>query len=95
MGGICRVYIYCIPDFTVVVFQYLLYSIDGGFIVSDGIFVSRNSFGQVVRVGLTQRDTWRFGFLVLPLRLNECDAVQILTNVLSVGLVCFCSRVFV
>ena len=37
VGGICRVYIYFISDFSVVVLQYLLSSIDGDFIVSDGI----------------------------------------------------------
>jgi hypothetical protein len=32
-------------------------------------------------VGLIQRDTWRCGFLVLPFRLIECDAVHTFTNV--------------
>ena len=61
MGGICRVYIYCIPDFRVVVFQCFLFSIVRDFIVIDGIIVSRNCFGQIVcpLVGFVSIVQWK------------------------------------
>ena len=40
---------YCVPDFCVVVFQYLLSSNDWDYVVGDGSIVTRNCFGQVVR----------------------------------------------
>ena len=48
MGGIFRLYIYFVPNFYVVVFQNLLVSIDGDFIVGDGDDVTRCCFGQIV-----------------------------------------------
>jgi hypothetical protein len=47
-GGICRVFTYCVPDFCVVIFQYLLSSIDRDVVVSDSSSVSPNCFGQAV-----------------------------------------------
>ena len=48
VGGICRVYVYCVPDFCVLVFQYLLSSTDWDFVIHDGSIVVRNCFGQLV-----------------------------------------------
>ena len=58
MGGISRVFIYCVPDFRVVIFQYLLSSIYRDFVVSDGCIVSRSCFGQArVRVSYDSNST--------------------------------------
>ena len=48
MGGICRVYVYYVPDFCIVFFQWLLSSNDWDCVVSDGSIVFRNCFAQVV-----------------------------------------------
>ena len=45
MGGICRVYVYCVPNFCVVVFQHLLSPIDWDYVVRNRF---GNCFGQVV-----------------------------------------------
>jgi len=46
VGGIFRFYIYFVPNFYVAVFQNLLASIDGDFIVGDGGDVTRCCFGS-------------------------------------------------
>jgi hypothetical protein len=48
VGGVCRVYVCCVPDFDVVVFQDLLSSIYWDCVVSYGGVVTRNCLGQVV-----------------------------------------------
>jgi len=48
VGGIFRFYIYFVPNFYVVVFQNLLASINGDFIVGDSGDVTRCCFGQIV-----------------------------------------------
>jgi hypothetical protein len=53
VGGICAVFVYRVPDFRVVIFQYLLSSTDKDFVVSDGCIISRSGFGQIVYPLLT------------------------------------------
>jgi hypothetical protein len=48
VGGICRVNVYCVQDFYVIIYQNLLSSIFWNRVVSDGSVVSRTYFGQVV-----------------------------------------------
>ena len=47
VGGICRVNVYCVPDFYIIILQNLLSSIYWNRVVSDGSVVAR-SYGQVV-----------------------------------------------
>jgi hypothetical protein len=48
VGGICRIYVCCVPDLDVVVFQDLLSSTNWDCVVSSGGIVTRSDFGQVV-----------------------------------------------
>ena len=48
MGGICRVNVYCVPDFYVIIIQNLLSSIYWNRVVSDGSVVARSYFGQLL-----------------------------------------------
>ena len=45
---ICGIYVFCIPYFDVILFQYLLSSIYWDFFVSDGRVVACSYFGQAV-----------------------------------------------
>jgi hypothetical protein len=56
VGSICRVYVYCVPDFCAVVFQCLLSSSGWKYVVSYGSIITRNCFDQVVDYGSIARD---------------------------------------
>jgi hypothetical protein len=57
VGGICGVNVSRVPNFCVVFFQHLLFSIYWNFAVGDGGIVSRNCFSQIVCLSFPFRPT--------------------------------------